>query len=105
MGLRDVAGLITNDPKTKGKIIDLLTIIGRRKMTFSQLLDESGHKQRYLRFLITKLRSIHLMMGEYQRSNTGNEYWYYLTHEGFSTFLKTKYSDAIYTLVKRRKNS
>ena len=103
MGLKDVAGLITNDPKTKEKIVDLLTIIGRRKMTINQLLEESGFKQRYLRFLITKLRSVHLMMGEYQKNNGENEYFYYLSHEGFSTFLKTKYSDAIYTLVKRRK--
>ena len=103
MGLKDVARLITNDPKTNEKIVDLLTIIGRRKMTFNQLLDETEYKQRYLRFLITKLRSVHLMMGEYQQSNQGKDYFYYLSHEGFSTFLKTKYSDAIYTLVKRRK--
>ena len=105
MGLKDVAGLITNDPKTNEKIVDLLTIIGRRKLTFDQLLEESGYKQRYLRFLITKLRSVHLMMGEYQKSNGGTDYFYYLSHEGFSTFLKTKYSDAIYTLVKRRKTA
>lgn len=98
MGLKDVAGLLTNDPETRRRIVDLLTIIGRRQVTFQQLLDESGYKQRYLRFLITKLRSVRLMMGE----KRGDEYLYYLSYEGFSTFLKTKYSDAIYNLVKRR---
>jgi|GEM_PF-5283311 hypothetical protein len=98
MGLKDVAGLLTSDSETKSRIVDLLTIIGRRQMTFQKLLDESGYKPRYLRFLITKLRSVHLMMGE----KHGNEYLYHLSYEGFSTFLKTKYSDAIYNLVKRR---
>ena len=98
MGLKDVAGLLTNNPGTKMRIVDLLTIVERRQMTFQQLLDESKYNPRYLRFLITKLRSVRLMMGE----KHGNEYFYYLSYEGFSTFLKTKYSDAIYNLVKRR---
>lgn len=97
MGLEDVVGLVTNDRRTKDKIINLLTVLGKRRLTFQQLLIETGYSERYLRFLITKLRLIRLMMGE----NLGGEYTYYLSYEGFSTYLKTKYSDAIYNLVKR----
>lgn len=98
MGLDDVAGLVTNDPETRKNIVSLLTVMGRRELTFEQLTDETGHKERYLRFLITKLRSIRLLMGESRQ----DRYLYYLSYEGFSTYLKTKYSDAIYNLVKRR---
>lgn len=66
-------------------------------MTFEVLMDEIGFNGRYLRFLITKLRSIRLMMGE----RLDEEYRYYLSYESFTTFLKTRYSDAIYNLVKR----
>lgn len=98
MGLSDVAGLLTNDPKTKKKIVNLLVIVGKKEMTFQQLINETDFNERYLRFLITKLRSVRLLMGERRRE----EYIYYLSYEGFSTYLKTKYSDAIYNLVKRR---
>jgi hypothetical protein len=98
MGLSDVAGLLTNDPKTQKKIVNLLVILGRKEMTFQQLINETDFNERYLRFLITKLRSVRLLMGE----RSQEEYVYYLSYEGFSTYLKTKYSDAIYNLVKRR---
>ena len=98
MGLSDVAGLLTNDPKTQKKIVNLLVIVGKKEMTFQQLINETGFNERYLRFLITKLRSVRLLMGERRQE----EYVYYLSYEGFSTYLKTKYSDAIYNLVKRR---
>jgi hypothetical protein len=98
MGLSDVAGLVTNDPKTQKKIVNLLMIVGKKEMTFRQLINETDFNERYLRFLITKLRSVRLLMGERRR----DEYIYYLSYEGFSTYLKTKYSDAIYNLVKRR---
>ena len=97
MGLEDVAKLVTNDSETTQNIIILLNAMGKREMTFVQLMDETGHGERYLRFLITKLRSIRLIMGERRR----DEYLYHLSYEGFSTYLKTKYSDAIYNLVKR----
>jgi len=98
MGLSDVAGLLTNDPKTQKKIVNLLVILGKKEMTFQQLSNETDFNERYLRFLITKLRSVRLLMGERRQE----EYFYYLSYEGFSTYLKTKYSDAIYNLVKRR---
>jgi hypothetical protein len=73
-------------------------MMGKREVTFEQFIDETEYSERYLRFLITKLRSIRLMMGERRR----DKYVYYLSYESFSTYLKTKYSDAIYNLVKRR---
>ena len=97
MGLNDVAGMVTNDPGTQAKIVNLLNVIGKHQFTFDQLLDVTEYKERYLRFLITKLRSIRLIMGE----KRNNQYLYYLSYESFTTYLKTKYSDAIYNLVKR----
>ena len=97
MGLYDVAGLVTNDPKTKGKIVNLLNVIGKKQLTLEQILDATDFNERYLRFLITKLRSIRLLMGE----KRNYQYLYYLSYESFTTYLKTKYSDAIYNLVKR----
>lgn len=98
MGLEDVARLVTNDHKTQKNVIHLLTVLGKRVLTFEQLLEKTEYNERYLRFLITKLRSIRLIMGERREG----EYIYYLSYESFSTYLKTKYSDAIYNLVKRR---
>jgi transcription initiation factor IIE alpha subunit len=97
MGLNDVAGLVTNDPGTKEKIVNVLNVLGKRQLTLEQLLDATDFNERYLRFLITKLRSIRLIMGE----KRNNKYFYYLSYESFTTYLKTKYSDAIYNLVKR----
>lgn len=97
MGLDDVARMVTNDPETLKNIVSVLNVMGKREMTFKKLMDETGYRERYLRFLITKLRSVRLIMGERRR----DEYLYYLSYEGFSTYLKTKYSDAIYNLVKR----
>lgn len=97
MGLSDVAGMVTNDTGTQEKIVYLLNVIGKQQFTFDQLLDVTEYKERYLRFLITKLRSIRLIMGEKRNS----QYFYYLSYESFTTYLKTKYSDAIYNLVKR----
>ena len=97
MGLNDVAGLVTNDSGTKSKIVNVLNVLGKKQLTLEQLLEATDFNERYLRFLITKLRSIRLIMGE-KRSN---KYFYYLSYESFTTYLKTKYSDAIYNLVKR----
>jgi hypothetical protein len=98
MGLEDVAKLVTNDPRTMNNIVTLLTLLGKKQKILQQLLDETEFNERYLRFLITKLRSIRLIMGE-KRSH---QYFYYLSYESFTTYLKTKYSDAIYNLVRRR---
>ena len=97
MGLIDVAGLFTGDPRTQKNIVDLLMIMGDREMTFQELLDDCGFNERYLRFLITKLRSFRLIRGR----RWGMDYYYYLSYDGFSTFLKSKFSDAIYNLTKR----
>ena len=97
LGLDDVAGLVTNDPETRKNVVNFLSIMGKKEVTFEQLMDETGYGERYLRFLITKLRSIRLIMGEKRQSG----YVYYLSYESFATYLKTKYSDAIYNLVKR----
>ncbi len=97
MGLIDVAGLVTNDPGTRENVVNVLNVLGRRELTLEQLLDATGFNERYLRFLITKLRAIRLIMGE----KGSGKYVYYLSYESFTTYLKTKYSDAIYNLVKR----
>ena len=97
MGLDDIAGLVTNERKTRDNVVNLLNVIGKNQLTLEQILDITHFNERYLRFLITKLRSIRLLMGE--RRN--NQYFYFLSYEGFTTYLKTKYSDAIYNLVKR----
>jgi hypothetical protein len=97
MGLSDVAGLVTNDPKTKERIVFLLNLLGKRQLSLKRILENVEYNERYLRFLITKLRGIRLLMGE----RRGKEYHYYLSYESFTTYLKTKYSDAIYNLVKR----
>ena len=98
MGLKDVAGLVTNDPRTIQNIVNLLNVMEKKDLTFDQLLEGTDLNERYLRFLITKLRAISLVMGE----KRNNKYFYYLSHESFKTYLKTKLSDAIYNLVKRR---
>ena len=97
MGLEDVAELVTNDPRTRGQIVSLLNLTGKRQLTLQQILEATDLNERYLRFLITKLRSIRLLAGE----KRGGQYVYYLSYESFTTYLKTKYSDAIYNLVKR----
>lgn len=97
MGLYDVARLVTNDSRTRSKIVNLLNVIGKKQLTLEQILETTDFNERYLRFLITKLRSIRLIMGE----KRNNQYFYYLSYESFTTYLKTKYSDAIYNLVKR----
>jgi DNA-binding transcriptional regulator PaaX len=97
MGLSDIAGLVTNDPKTNERIVFLLNLLGKKQLSLSHILENVDYSERYLRFLITKLRGIRLLMGERRE----NEYYYYLSYESFTTYLKTKYSDAIYNLVKR----
>jgi len=97
MGLEDVAWLVTNDTRTKDEIVNLLNMIGKKQLTLQQILEATDLNERYLRFLITKLRSIRLITGE----KRNNQYLYYLSYESFTTYLKTKYSDAIYNLVKR----
>ena len=81
--------------------LDSKNVARAKELTLEQLLDETNNNERYLRFLITKLRSIRLIMGE----KRNNKYFYYLSYESFTTYLKTKYSDAIYNLVKRGSNS
>jgi len=97
MGLKDVAALVTNDPKTQNNIVMLLTVIEKKEVTLEHILAVTEFKDRYLRFLITKLRSIRLLMGEKRH----NRYFYYISYDSFTTYLKTKYSDAIYNLVRR----
>lgn len=97
MGLKDVAKLFSNDGGTQQNIVDLLMIMGDRKMTFEEIIDELDFKERYLRFLISKLKPFRLLMGEH----IGDEYYYYLSYEGFSTFIKSKFGDAIYGLTRR----
>lgn len=97
MGLNDIAGLVTNDLKTKERIVFLLNLLGKKQLSLNHILANVEYGERYLRFLITKLRGIRLLMGE----RRGNDYYYYLSYESFTTYLKTKYSDAIYNLVKR----
>lgn len=98
MGLLEIAYLTTHDKKTAQSLVQLMQILAHETYTFDQLLDKMRTSPRYLRFLIGKLRSI-----EFLRGNRGSDgsYRYYLSHDSFSTWIKTKLLDASYNLCKR----
>lgn len=98
MGLIEIAYLTTRDEKTAEALVQLLQIVGRETLTFEQLVDKTRTKPQYLRFLISKLRGIEFLRG--MRDNQGS-YRYYLSHDSFSTWCKTKLLDASYNLCKR----
>ena len=98
MGLIEIAYLTTKDEKTSEALVRLMQVLGSASLTFEQLADKMGMKPRYLHFLIGKLRSIELLRGS--RDSQGL-YRYYLSHDSFSTWCKTKLLDASYNLCKR----
>lgn len=99
MGLLEIAYFTTRDQKTAQSLVQLMQILGHETHTFDQLLDKMGTSPRYLRFLIGKLRSIEFLRGTH---GLDGSYRYYLSHDSFTTYCKTKLLDASYNLCKRR---
>jgi len=98
MGLIEITYLTTKDEKTAQSLVQLMQVLGKGTFTFNQLLDRMRTKPRYLRFLIGKLRGIEFLRGS--RGADGS-YRYYLSHDSFATWRKTKLLDASYNLCKR----
>lgn len=98
MGLIEIAYLTTQDEKTAQSLVQLMQIIGKDSYIFKQLVEKTRVSARYLRFLIGKLRAIELLKGN--RDSQGS-YRYYLSHDAFSTWCKSKLLDASYNLCKR----
>ena len=98
MGLIEIAYLTTKDEKTAQSLVQLMQVLGKETFTFDQLLGKMRTKPRYLRFLIGKLRGIEFLRGN---KTSDGSYRYYLSHDSFATWCKTKLLDASYNLCKR----
>jgi len=85
MGLIEIAYLTTRDEKTVQSLVQLMQVLGKGTFTFDQLLCNMRIKPRYLRFLISKLRSIEFLRGN---KAADGSYRYYLNHDSFAHLLQ-----------------
>jgi len=91
--LEDVAKLVA--PKRPQQALRLLNCFyGDKRMTFEELLSETGFEEKLLRYYITKLRYFRLI--DYSRS-TGK---YSLDHGAFHARIDTLLCDPIKNLLK-----
>ena len=97
MGLHDVARLLSHYTNTQKGLITVMRAIGADRLTFDQLRRKTGMNERYLRYMITILRSQGIVKGE--RSDA---YRYRLSPEAFSEHVKVKCIKAVENVAKGR---
>jgi len=95
MGLQDVARLLSHYTSTQKGLITVMRAVGTDHLTFDQLRRKTNMSERYLRYMITILRSHGIVKGE--RSDT---YRYRLSPEAFAEHVKVKYVKAIENTAK-----
>ena len=71
--------------------------IGSGRPTFSELRKKTGFTERYLRYMITLLRSHGIVKGE-----RGREYRYQLTPDAFMQHVKVQIAKPVENLAKGR---
>lgn len=64
--------------------------IGPGRLTFTELRKKTGHKERYMRYMITLLRSRGIVKGE-----RGEEFRYQLTPDAYLQHVKLKLGKAV----------
>lgn len=97
MGLQDVARVITHYSTTQRALVLAIKAIGPKKVTFIELKQRTGFKDRYLRYIITLLRSHGIVKGE-----LGKEYYYRLTPDAYAEHVKVQLTKAIENAAKGR---
>ena len=71
--------------------------IGPGKLSFTELQKKAGFKDRYMRYMITLLRSRGIVKGE-----RGREYRYQLTPDAYFQHVKVKLGKALENAAKGR---
>jgi DNA-binding transcriptional regulator PaaX len=84
---------------TQEGLIRTIKAIGPGKATFIELQKKTGFKDRYLRYMITLLRSRGIVKGE-----RGREYRYQLTPDAYLQHVKVTLGKAIENAAKGRWN-
>jgi len=96
MAIQDVLYLMSSKKGTQQKILRVMQTLGTTQLTFEELLEKTEYTPRYLRYMITKLKSIRLLFGK----KTENGYSYYLSYEGYSSHIQSIYLSPIKNFMK-----
>jgi transcription initiation factor IIE alpha subunit len=97
LGLQDVAREISHYTTTQEALVRTIKAIGPGKATFIELRKKTGFKDRYMRYMITLLRSRGIVKGE-----RGREYRYQLTPDAYLQHVKVKLGKAVENAAKGR---
>ena len=90
MGLQAVARAISHYATTQRSLVLTIRAIGSGRPTFSELRSKTGLKERYLRYIITLLRTQGIVKGE-----RGEAYCYRLAPDAYAQFVKLQLIKAI----------
>ena len=96
MAIQDVLYLMSSKKGTQKKIHIVIQALGTSQLTFNELLERTKYTPRYLRYMITKLKSIRLVFGK----KTQQGYVYYLSYEGYSSHIQSIYLNPIRNLLR-----
>jgi len=90
LGLQDVARTISHYSSTQRALVLTIKGIGSGRPSFIELEEKTGLKERYLRYMITLLRSRGIVKGE-----RGRVYRYRLTPDAYAQHVKLQLVKAI----------
>jgi len=99
MGLEDLCRLISSHKKTQEKIREFLLFLREKPMTKDEIKIHVDLSEKQFKNIVKKMREIGLLAG---RKTPQGEYYYYLSYEGFSMWLKML-RDTVYNLTKRER--
>ncbi len=96
LAIHDVLYLMSSKKGTQANIHQVIQALGTTQLTFHELLERTRFTPRYLRYMITKLKSIRLVFGK----KTEQGYVYYLSYEGYSSHIQSIYLNPIRNLFR-----
>ena len=96
MAIHDVLYLMSSKKGTQEKILQVIHALGTTQLTFNELLERTKYTPRYLRYMITKLKSIRLIFGK----KTEQGYVYYLSYAGYSSHIQSIYLNPIRSIFR-----
>lgn len=96
LAIHDVLYLMSSKKGTQENIHQVVQALGTTQLTFNELLERTKFTPRYLRYMITKLKSIRLVFGK----KTEQGYVYYLSYEGYSSHIQSIYLSPVRNLFR-----
>jgi predicted transcriptional regulator len=89
--------MLSHYRSTQRNLLRTMVAIGSERPTLRQLQKSTGMSVRYLRYMITILRTHAIVKGE----RIGEEYRYRLSPEAFGEHIRVRYAKALENLVKK----